>query len=390
MTQDMRRLTGLLALGVGLLGPPHLPGAVLPALPQQPDIEVFVQPGCPHCGRAKAFLTALGREQPGLVIVERDVATDPGARQQLIALAEAAGIEQFGVPAFSVGGVLLVGFDEAETTGREIRELLRSHGPGSAPASREGIAKRVPDIVDLPVLGPLSAGKLGLPLFTLAIGLLDGFNPCAMWALLLVLSLLVNLQSRTKMLVVGGTFVVVGGVLYYAFMAAWLELFLLMGFSRVIQWTLGGFAIVIGAINTKDFWAFRRGPSLTVPHAAEQPLYARMRRVLTAENLAGAIVGVAALSAMVNVVELLCTAGLPAVYTQILSAQGLSRWGYYGYLGLYTAAYILDDSLVLAVATVTFSRRKLQERAGRWLKLLSGTVMLALGLTLILKPEWLR
>ena len=192
------------------------------------------------------------------------------------------------------------------------------------------------------------------------------------------------------MLIIGGTFVLVGGVLYYAFMAAWLEVFLLIGFSRAIQWVLGGFAIAIGLVNTKDFWALRRGPSLAIPAAARESVYARMRRVITAENLTSAIVGVVLLSAMVNVVELLCTAGLPAVYTQILSAHGLPRWVYYGCLGLYTAAYILDDGLVLAAATVTLRRSRLQERGGRWLKLVSGAVMLALGLVLILKPEWLR
>jgi threonine/homoserine/homoserine lactone efflux protein len=212
-----------------------------------------------------------------------------------------------------------------------------------------------------------------------AVGLLDGFNPCATGALLLVLSLLVNLQSRAKMLVVGGTFVLVAGLLCYAFMTAWLELFLLIGFSRTLQWALGGIAIAIGLVNAKDFWALWRGPSLSIPGAARQSLYARMRRVLTAENVVGAIAGVAVLSAMVNVVELLCTAGLPAVYTQILPAHDLPRWSYFGYLGLYTAAYILDDSVVLAVATVTLSRRTLQERGGRWLKLLSGVVLLALG-----------
>jgi hypothetical protein len=114
-----------------------------------------------------------------------------------------------------------------------------------------------------------------------------------------------------------------------------------------------------------------------------------MRRVLTAENLGAALVAVAILSVMVNVVELLCTAGLPAVYTQILAAQELPPWRHHAYLGLYTAAYVLDDSLVLGVATVTLSRRRLQQRGGRWLKLLSGAVMLALGVALLFRPEWL-
>ena len=43
----------------------------------------------------------------------------------------------------------------------------------------------------------------------------------------------------------------------------------------------------------------------------------------------------------------------------------------------------------LTIAIVTLSKTRLQETGGRWLKLLSGAVMMGLGLTLIFKPEWL-
>jgi hypothetical protein len=145
----------------------------------------------------------------------------------------------------------------------------------------------------------------------------------------------------------------------------------------------------VGVINVKDFLAFRHGPSLTIPDAAKSGLYARVRRILRAENLPGAFVGVVALAVLVNMIELLCTAGLPAVYTHILTLQQLPWWAYYGYLGLYNVAYMLDDSLMLVIAVVTLSRRKLQEAGGRWLKLVSGVVMLGLGVVLIAKPEWL-
>jgi glutaredoxin len=359
--------------------------------PVQPDIEFFVHTGCPHCARARAFLSSLQSEQPHLRIVERDAA-EPEALRRLVELAQAQGIEPLGVPAFWIRGTLLIGFDQPETTGRQIRRLLAalsSATPRDSAVVRGAAPAPSADVIETPVLGPLSASRLGLPLFTVLVGLVDGFNPCAMWALVYILSLLVNLQSRTRMFLVGATFVAVAGLLYYGFMAAWLEVFRLIGFSRTLQAALGGTAVLVGLVNLKDFWAFGRGFSLGIPSAARQPLYARMRRVLTAENLAGALVAVTILSVMVNVVELLCTAGLPAVYTQILSALELPPWRHHAYLGLYTAAYVLDDSLVLGIATMTLSRRRLQERGGRWLKLLSGAVMLVLGATLLVKPEWL-
>jgi hypothetical protein len=111
-----------------------------------------------------------------------------------------------------------------------------------------------------------------LPLFTLALGLLDGFNPCAMWVLLFLLSLLVRLRDRKRMALIAGTFVLVSGAVYYAFMAAWLNVFLAVGLSKVVRVLLGTTAVLIGLINVKDFVAWGRGPSLSIPDAAKPGL----------------------------------------------------------------------------------------------------------------------
>lgn len=346
------------------------------------DLEVFVREGCPHCAAAKLFLNELQRERPHVRIAIRDVAQDQAARARLEALAALTGVPVTGVPVFYVRGQLLVGFRDADTTGRRLTALLDQPAPPHA-------GPDIPDGIETRWFGRLNARDLGLPLFTLAVGLLDGFNPCAMWVLLFLLSLLVNLQSRFKMALIAGTFVVVSALVYFAFMAAWLNLFLLIGLSRPVQVALGMVAGLIGAINVKDFVAFGRGVSLSIPESAKPGFYARVRRILTAENLTGALAGVVVLAVLVNTIELLCTAGFPAVYTQILALHQLPWWEYYGYLALYNIAYMLDDSVMVAVAVVTLGRRKLQEREGRWLKLISGLVMLGLGLVLIARPDWL-
>jgi hypothetical protein len=191
------------------------------------------------------------------------------------------------------------------------------------------------------------------------------------------------------MALIGGTFVAVSGLVYFAFMAAWLNIFLLVGLSSATQVVLGGFAVLVGVLNMKDFFVFGHGVSLSIPAAARPGIYARIRRILQAEHLPGALAGVVVLAVLVNTIELLCTAGLPAVYTRILTLRQLPWWAYYGYLGLYNVAYILDDSLILSLAVITLGRRKLQQNAGRWLKLVSGVVMLALGVALIVQPTWL-
>ena len=354
--------------------------ATVPAAERSPDLEVFVRAGCPHCEAAKQFLAELKRERPTLHIALYDVAEDPSARTRLSALADERGIANLGVPAFLLGGELIVGFRSADTTGREIRDKLdRLTRAASSPA----------DGISTTWFGELRVSRLGLPLFTIAIGLVDGFNPCSMWVLLFMLSLLAGLADRTKMLMIGGIFVAVEGLAYFAFMAAWLNLFLLIGFSRITELILGGIGLLAGAVNIKDFWAFKRGISLGIPDAAKPGLYTNIRRVLRAEHMVAAILATVLLAVLVQAVELLCTAGLPALYTRILTMQPLDRWAYYSYLALYNLAYMLDDVVVLAIGVVTISHYRLQEREGRWLKLLSGVVMAGLGAVLLFQPQWL-
>ncbi|MBX3330788.1 MAG: NrdH-redoxin [Nitrospira sp.] len=328
------------------------------------------------------FLHELRRERPELRIAIYDIAENPVARQRLATLAADRGMASVGVPTFILGTELIVGFQSSDTTGTEIRTKIDQR--------REAVtALPKAESIKTTWFGELRVGVLGLPLFTIAIGLLDGFNPCAMWVLLFLLSLLVNLQDRRKMALIAGTFVLVSGVLYFAFMAAWLNVFLLIGVARGVQITLGSVALFVGAINVKDFFALHRGISLSIPESAKPGLYAGVRKILQAENLVGSLLGIVILAGLVNMVELLCTAGFPALYTQILTMQQLPTWKYYSYLGLYNLAYILDDSLMVTIAVITLSRRKLQEHAGRWLKLIGGAVMLSLGIVLLLKPQWL-
>ncbi len=246
------------------------------------------------------------------------------------------------------------------------------------------------DIINVPVFGELRVSSLGLPAFTFLVGLVDGFNPCAMWVLVFLLSVLVNIKDRRKMIAIAGTFVVVSGVAYFAFMAAWLNVLQLIGLQRPVQIVLGCMAVFIGLVNVKDFFAFKKGLSLSIPESQKPGIYARVRDIVNAKYLTAAISAAVALAIVVNIVELLCTAGLPALYSQILMMQELPNWANYCYLGLYNLAYMLDDSILLGIVVVTLSRRRLQEREGRWLKLVSGVVILALGATMIFRPNWLQ
>lgn len=342
-----------------------------PAAADAPVLQVFVREGCPHCADAKVFLSRLGQTHPDIRIVYRAVDRDPAARDELVEISREAGVWPPGVPTFVFDKQVRVGFDDGEHAGRELVALL-------------GAPVKPRDAVEFPIFGTLRAGELGLPVFTLALGLIDGFNPCAMWVLLFLLALLVRLQDRRRMALVAGTFVLASGAVYYAFMAAWLNLFLLIGLSRASELALGAIAVAAGVINLKDFHALGRGITLSIPAAAKPGIHARLRRIVQQRSLLPAIAGTVVFAILVQLVELLCTSGFPAVYTRILTTAGLEPWTYYAYLLLYNLMYMLDDVAVLAVGVITLSRHRLQEREGRRLKLLAGAVLLALGVYLLL------
>ena len=243
--------------------------------------------------------------------------------------------------------------------------------------------------VRMPFFGDMTAQRYGLPIFTVVTGLLDGFNPCAMWVLMFLLSMLVNVKSRKRMVIIAGAFVLVSGVVYFAFMAAWLNLFIIIGISRNVQILIATVAIVVGSINLKDYFAFKKGLSLGIPETSKSGLYVKVRNIVQAQNITAALLGVVMVAVLVNLLELICTAGLPAIYTQVLTLQKLQPMEYYAYLLLYNLAYIFDDALMVSVVVITLHKYKVSEKQGRWLKLISGGFIIALGFMLLLIPEYL-
>jgi hypothetical protein len=201
-----------------------------------------------------------------------------------------------------------------------------------------------------------------------------------------MISVLASMNDRVRMLAIAGTFVAVEGVVYFVFMAAWLNLFLLIGLSRASEIGIAIIALVVGLINLKDFRFYGLGISLTIPDAAKPGIYARLRKIIQSQNLLGAVIGATMLAVLVQIVEFMCTSGFPALYTRILTTKQLDSVSYYAYLLLYNLAYMFDDIIVLAIGVITLSQRRLQEKEGRWLKLISGLAMVGIGVYLLLKP----
>lgn len=341
-------------------------------------VDFYWHQSCPHCQRAHQFLAQLEDQNSQLTIHFYDIDASAEHRQRFVALNERYKVARPGVPTFYICNEIMIGFDRAESTGMIIRQKLGLMPPA--------VAQPASDRVTLPWLGEISVGAIGLPAFTLLIGLVDGVNPCAMWVLLFLLSILVNVHDRYRMVLIAGSFVLVSGLVYFLFMAAWLNIFMFIGWSRPLQIAVAVIALVIGGIHTKDFFAPHKGVSLSIPERVKPTLYQRLRAIVSARQLAGSMLAVVVLAVLVNLVELLCTAGLPVIYTHILTSYELSRGQYYAYLILYNLAYIFDDGLMVAIAVMTLNRYKLQARHGRWFKLMSGGVILLIGLLLLFAP----
>jgi len=340
------------------------------------DITIYVTTGCPYCGQAREFLQNAKREHPGFQYQEKNLSQDQAAVMEFLALIEKHGLDRPAVPLMVVGDEVIVGFRASETPAM-VAGLL-------------GWQDQVPPVEEALQLPKwLSVERYGLPAFTVLLGLVDGFNPCAMWVLMFLLSMLVHVKSRERMFLIAGVFVLVSGAIYFLFMAAWLNLFLAFRWSAVLRILIGLLGITAAVFHLKDFILNLEGPSLSISKGKKSRVGSRIRSVITARNLPLAIMTVAILAVVVNFYELLCTAGLPAIYTQVLVNQNVEGASFYGYLLLYNMAYVLDDSVMVFSATWALSSKHLTVGGGRILKGLSGLILLILSLLLLFKPDWL-
>ncbi len=346
------------------------------------ELVLYTRTGCPYCQDAKAFLQRAEQHRPELRLVVRNIAEDPVARQAFLAEVERLALERPGVPLLITDSGFLLGWRFPESAD-ELGVLL-----GWQPRVWEQWNAGEDDAeADIP--GWLSLERHGLPAFTIVLGLLDGFNPCAMWVLLFLLSMLVHVKSRKRMFLIAGIFVLVSGAVYFLFMVAWLNLSLAFRWSEGLRYAIGGLGLTTALFHLKDAFVGAAGPSLSIPESRRRGIGQRIRDVITARNLPVAVAAVTVLAIIVNFYELLCTAGLPAIYTQVLARQDISGAAFYGYLALYNLAYIFDDAFMVFGATWALSSKRLSASSGRWLKVLSGAALLLLSLVLIFRPAWL-
>ena len=358
------------------------------------NLYFFWSKKCPHCREAVPFVETLNNKHDWLTVYSKELTEHPENVKQYISMAADLGQVARSVPAFFWCGNMTVGYDNPGNMGHfleqeliKCREWVKSNSVQENPELSSIIGNPV---IALPLLGTISLQDYSLSAYTVILAGLDAFNPCAFFVLLFLLSLLVHAKSRKRMLIVGGVFVLFSGLMYFLFMAAWLNVFLMIGKINTITIAAGLLAMGIALLNIKDYFWFKQGLSLSIPDGAKPSLYQRMRNLVNADNMPAMLVATMGLAAFANLYEFLCTAGFPMVYTRILTMEELPSLTYYLYLVFYNVIYIIPLLVIVIVFTLSFGAKKLQEEQGKQLKLVSGMMMLYMGLVLVFMPDWLN
>lgn len=350
----------LLLAGFSLAHDPASPQWHPVDAPGQPRLLLcfFWAPTCPHCKEALPFLHSLSATSPWLQIASLELTEHPENVARYIAMARALGQEATAVPAFMFCQERLVGYATADTTGEVLRsQLLECYQHWRVIPERQPASLASPSApISLPWGGYRDPAVTSLPVVTLVLVGLDALNPWAFFVLLFLLSLLGPAHSRWRMLLIGGIFVVCSGVLYFVFMAAWLNGFLLAGHLRSVTVIAGLLALLMTLLNIKEAFRLRYGPSLTIPAQAKLGLFARMCNLVRATSLPPMLLGTVTLAVVANTYAFLCTAGFPMVSTRLLTLQGLAPSADYGYLAVYNVMDVMPLAVIVGICTATLGR----------------------------------
>ena len=350
--------------------------------PARVELVLFYGEGCPYCAKERAFLVGLQERQPLLDVIAYEVWHDEENRRLFQQTAAAFGVDARSVPTTFLGETVWIGFDSSVQ--QQIEEAVAALIAGRAP--------EVPDrtAVDVPFVGTVDLGDSSLIVATLVIGFVDGVNPCSLWVLSVLLALVLHSGSRTRIVIVGLVFLAVTSALYGLYMVGAYSALDYAGEVSWIRFVVALVAGTFGALHLKEYFT-HTGVSLTIADQRKPGLYRQMRALARPErSLPAVLAGTVVLAAGVSLAETPCTAGLPLLWTNLLSARDVTTSGAIVLFALYLAVFLLDELIVFGIAVVTLRATKLQERHGQLLQLASGVLMVSLAVTMLFVPELLE
>ncbi|MCK5460341.1 hypothetical protein KAI52_04445, partial [Candidatus Parcubacteria bacterium] len=366
-------------------------------------VYFFWSHGCPHCEKEKEFLKKMEREYPQIAVFDFEVSQSRENIELLKNIGNKLQIDIKGVPFTVVGKKYLMGWFNKDISGKQLEEsiicavdngcedvienLLLTDGDQKCAEEDDYVEPR--SKIELPFIGSIDVKKFSLPILTIIIAGLDGFNPCAMWVLLFLISFLIKMEDRKKMWILGSAFIIASAFVYYAIMFAWLNVLLLFGFVLWARIAIGYIAFAGGSYNLKEYFTNKSGGCKIAGAEKRRKVFEKIQDIIQNRKFALSLIGIILLAFAVNVVELVCSAGLPPLYIEILTLNNLNGAQYHLYLLLYIFIFMLDDLVIFFIAMTTLKAVGITTKYSRLSKLIGGIIMISIALLLWFKPEWL-
>ena len=369
-------------------------------------IYLFYGRECPHCEALMKYLdNLLSKSKYKNVKLEKyEVWHSEKNVNKFYDVQEILDVSSAGIPYLVVGTNVIVGYNEKAND--DIKELIDFYlnktyqDPagdyllGTDTKEYEYLHKEneKQKKYNIPLIGKVDGKKVSLGLISIIIGAVDGFNPCAMWILLFLLSLLISTKDRKKMWILGLTFILTSGFIYLIFMLSWLNVAKYTSKIILIRNLIGIFALVFGFINLYRYIKSvkQKDVGCDVTDAnKKRKIMDRIRNILSRNKLILAVLGIMLLAVSVNLIELLCSLGLPVMYTEILGINNLSYFQYGFYLFLYILFFLIDDLVIFFIAMKTLKLKGISNRYMKYSHLIGGLIMLIIGILMLVKPAWL-
>ena len=367
--------------------------------PKPVNIYFFWGDGCPHCAAEKPFLESLLEADPQVELHAYEIYYQEENRRLFQEFGDALGFEPQAVPTTIVGGQYWVGFREEykaeiEAAIADCRREPCEFDPGKAVlnvVSEAEDQKPSETLMTIPLVGEIDLESRSLLFSTAVIGFVDGFNPCSLWVLSVLLAVALHSGSRAKTMIVGLTFLLTTTLVYSLFITGVFTILSYVGYLKWIQTLLAVIALVFGAVNLKDYFWYKEGVSFTISDKNKPKIFKNMRNtLLTSRSTLGLIGSTILLAIGVSLIEFACTAGFPVIWSSLVSSQNVAAGMFIFLLAIYMFIYLIDELFFFGVAVVSMKASRIEEKHGRFLKLISGILIFALGLVMLVEPEWMN
>jgi len=355
------------------------------------EVHFFYLPTCKHCAEQKPIYFEVKANRTGIPFYEHDASSKEGS-ELFYKMATEAGLDisNLGVPTIFVGKKPLVGVHSKEEIISAIDDCLNECKEGGSDSQITQEIKTSFSDFEIPFLGKTDLTKWSLPTLAIFLGLIDGFNPCAMWVLVYLIGLLIGVQDKKRIWIIVGSFVLASGILYFLFMTAWLNIFLFIGYIRILTIIIGLVALGGGILDLKEYFTTKGDLTCkVVDEKGHEKTIKKIEKIITQPISIAIIISIIGLAFVVNSVEFVCSAAIPAVFTQLLSLSGISSFYHYLYILLYVFFFMLDDIIIFGMAAFALGSGFGQKYA-KYCKLIGGAILIILGIIMLFMPELLR